>query len=127
MSISVTKILICGLLFAFTLLSGVWLSHLGKPINSLVFTIHKLIAMATVVYLAVNVYNLYKTVDMQLFIDWGIIALSGLFYLALIITGALLSRNMPLPSSILKIHQVAPILALVSSSITIYLFASSNS
>jgi hypothetical protein len=47
--------------------------------------------------------------------------------MALFITGALLSRNTSLPVVILRIHQVAPLLALISSTITLCLFASGKS
>ena len=46
MNTTATKLIIAGLLFVFTLLSGVWVSHSGKPINTVIFTIHKLIALA---------------------------------------------------------------------------------
>jgi hypothetical protein len=55
MNIPVTKIIICGLLFLLTLASGVWVSHSGKPINVVIFTIHKLIALATVIVAATTV------------------------------------------------------------------------
>lgn len=126
MSITASRAMICGLLFLFTLISGVWVSHSGKPIYGAIFTIHKLIALATVIVIAMSVYNLYKALDLRTFIGLAVIATTGLLFLALIITGALLSRNSPLPAAILRIHQVAPLLALVSSTITIYLLVSSK-
>lgn len=39
-----------GLLFLFIFLSGFWLSHSGKPYNTLIFTIHKLIGLAAGVF-----------------------------------------------------------------------------
>ena len=126
MNATTTKLILAGLLFLFALLSGIWVSHSGKPINVVIFTIHKLIALATVIVIAMSVYDLYKALDLRTFIELAVIVSTGLLFLALFITGALLSRNIPLPTAILRIHQVAPMLALVSSTITIYLLVSSK-
>ena len=126
MNTTATKLILAGLLFLFALLSGIWVSHSGKPINVVIFTIHKLIALTTVIVIAMSVYNLYKALDLRTFIELAVIVFTGLLFLALFITGALLSRNSPMPTAILRIHQVAPMLALVSSTITIYLLVSSK-
>jgi hypothetical protein len=52
MDTSVSRIVMWGSAFAITLVSGVVLSNLGKPLNSLIFTIHKLIAIGTVILLS---------------------------------------------------------------------------
>ncbi|MDD5369634.1 MAG: hypothetical protein PHQ40_11145 [Anaerolineaceae bacterium] len=122
-----TKLIGAALLFLFTLFSGIWLSHSGKPINGVIFTIHKLMALATIIVIAINVYTLFKALDLRTFHELAVIVASGLLFLSLLITGALLSRNIPLPEAILKIHQVATALALVSSIVTVYLLASGKS
>jgi hypothetical protein len=119
--------MICGLLFLFTLISGVWVSHSGKPINVVIFTIHKLIALATVIVVAVNVYHLYRAVDIRSFVELVVIAITGLLFIVLFISGALLSLGKQLPGAILRIHQVAPLLALAFSAMTITLLVSSKS
>lgn len=122
-----TRLIAAGALFVLTLLSGLWLSHLGKPYNSGIFSIHKLIALATIVIIGMSVYNLYKGLDLQAFISVIVIALTGMIFLGLIVTGALLSLNIPLGGTALKIHQIAPLLALISSAITIYMLTSGKS
>jgi len=126
MNIPVTRIIICGLLFLLTLASGAWMSHSGKPINVVIFTIHKLIALTTVIVVATTVYNVHRAMPIEKLIELVTIAFTVLLFIALFITGALLSRNGPMPAAILKIHQVAPLLALVSSTITTYLLVSSK-
>ena len=126
MNISVTRIIICGLLFLLTLASGVWVSHSGKPINVVIFTIHKLIALTTVIVVATTVYNVHRALPVREVIELATIAVTALIFIALFITGALLSRNSPMPAAVLKIHQVAPLLALVSSTITTYLLVSNK-
>jgi len=43
------KIMYCGLGFVVTLISGVLLSNFGRPLNSAIFTIHKLSAVGTII------------------------------------------------------------------------------
>lgn len=135
MNIPATKLIAAGLLLLFTLLSGLWVSHSGKPINTVIFTIHKLIALATVIVTSVTVYNLYRAVDARTFVELVAIAVTGLLFLTLFITGALLSpgisgallnRGNPLPGTILRLHQAAPLLVLASSTLTTYLLVSSK-
>jgi hypothetical protein len=73
------------------------------------------------------VYQLYGAVDIRTFVDQAVIAVTGLLFIALFISGALLSLGKPLPGAILRIHQVAPLLALAFSAMTITLLVSSRS
>ena len=118
-------------MFVVTVLSGILLSHLGQPYNSLVFTIHKLIAVATLILVARYVYKLNQAVDVSSFIGPGALLVTGLLFVALIISGALLSLEggallslqAPLLQTIHTIHQVTPMLALISAGLTVYLLA----
>ena len=127
MSTIVSRPVIAGLLLLFTLISGVWLSNSGKPLSVAIITIHKLIALATVIVTAGYVYHLYRAADVRAFVELVLIAVAGLLILALFISGALLSLGKPMLGAILRIHQVAPLLALAFSAMTIYLLASSKS
>ena len=123
-----TKLIAAGILFLLTLTSGVILSHADRPLNVGLVTIHKLIAVVGIVLIGMAVNQLYKNVDGKLVIELSVIVLSGILFLALIATGALLTREeMQLPELVLKIHQVAPLLALLASSVSIYLLARGNS
>ena len=55
-----------------------------------------------------------------------IFAVTGLLFLALIITGALLSINESAQPAILRTHQVAPLLVLFSTAVSIFLLVSST-
>ena len=121
MNFPVSKFIICALLFLFTLISGVWLTHSGKPYNGVAFNIHKLIALAAVIVIGISINNLYKAMDPKAFGVLFIIAIAGLLFLALFITGALLSIGKPASEAILRAHQVAPLLALGASTASIYL------
>jgi hypothetical protein len=120
-----TKLIAAGILFLLTLISGVIVSHSGRPLGVGLVTLHKLIAAGTIVLTGMAVHQLYKTTDGKLLVELGAIVITAILFLALIATGALLTREeMQLPESVLKIHQVAPLLALAFSTITVYLLSS---
>ncbi len=124
MNAIVSKLAITGGLFLFTLLSGVWLSHSGRPLNVAIFTIHKLIALATVIAAGVTIYNLHKITEMRPIVEISAIIITGLLFLFLFITGALLSFDKPVSQAILAIHRITPFLAALSTAATLYLLAS---
>jgi hypothetical protein len=123
-----SKLIATGILFLLTLISGVILSRSGRPLNVGFVTIHKLIAVGTVVLIGMIVNQLLKDVDGKLVVEISAIVISGILFLGMIATGALLTREeMRLPELVLKFHQVAPLLALASSAIAVYLLASGKS
>ena len=123
-----SKLIVAGILFLFTLISGVIVSRSGKPLSIGLVTVHKLIAVGTVVLIGMAVNQLYKTVDGKAFIEMSIMVISTILFLALIATGALLTREeMQLPEFVLNIHKVAPLLALISSTVTVYLLVRGHS
>jgi hypothetical protein len=123
-----SKLIVAGILFLFTLISGVIISHSGRPLGIGLVTVHKLIAVGTVVLTGIAISQLYNTTDGKVFFELVLAVLTGILFLALIATGAFLTRaEMQLPEVVLKIHQVAPLLALAFSAMTIYLLVSSKS
>jgi hypothetical protein len=128
MNISLTNPIVATLLAISTLLSGVWLSHSGKPLNIWIVTLHKMIAVITVIAIGMIVRDQYKALDLRNFLQPAAVSLAGLLFLALIATGALLTREeMEIPGLVLKVHQVAPLLALAASATAIYLLAGGRS
>ncbi len=123
-----SKLIVAGILFLLTLISGMIVSRSGRPLSIGLVTLHKLIAVSTVVLIGIALNQLYKTADGKVIIEMGITLIAGICFLALIATGALLTREeMQLPEVVLKIHQVAPLLALASSTITLFLLARGRS
>jgi hypothetical protein len=116
------KIVVVGLLYFFTLVSGVWLSHAGKPLNGLILTLHKLIALGTVIVTAGTIYQLRTGAEMRLAV-MGVIVSTGLLFLLLFISGAWLSIAKSTPGAVLLAHQVIPFLAALSTAATMYLLA----
>ena len=91
----VAKFITPGFIFLLTLVSGFWLSNSGKPLNTLIFTAHKLIALAAVIITSIVIYSLIENVEIQFMIVTLIVVL-GLCILASFVTGALLSLDKPI-------------------------------
>ena len=109
-----------SVIFLLTLAFGVWLSKIGKPLNTVIFTAHKLIALAGVIFTGIAIYSLIKNLEIHFFIIALIIAV-GVCILALFASGTVLSMDMPTQNIPLIIHRIAPLLAVVCMAITIYL------
>jgi len=120
------KIMFFGLGFVITVLSGVLLSHAGRPLNGLIFTAHKLVAVGTIILAAVGIRDLYRAVDVQA-LYLALIVVVVLFFLALLASGALLSFDKLAAEVILRVHQLAPLLAGSFTAVALFLLASSKS
>jgi hypothetical protein len=109
-----------GIIFLLTLVSGIWLSNSGKPLNTIIFNIHKLIALAAVVVTSVQIYKIFNNTDVQpLIIILAII--TGLCVIALFATGALMSLGKLNYDVVLTIHRIALILLVISMALIVYL------
>lgn len=123
-----SKIIIAGALFFFTLISGLIVSRSGRPLNVGLVSVHKLIAIGSVALAGMAVKQLLGMADGKMILEVGLMVLSGILSLALIATGALLTREeMQLPALVLKVHQVAPLLTLVFSTFTFFMLGKGQS
>lgn len=57
------KFLLPLLLLLFTIAIGFWLSRLGKPYNVILFNIHKLTALAGVIFAVIKLIQIFSTID----------------------------------------------------------------
>jgi hypothetical protein len=124
MNTLVSRLVLTGSLALLTLASGFWLSNSGKPYSTLIFTIHKLIALAAIIATAVTKNHLHKTSELGLVVEVSAIVITALLFLCLLVSGALMSIYKQVPVVIQTIHHVAPYLAVISSAATFYLLAS---
>jgi len=115
-----TRLIITGVLFLCTLLTGLWLFKLGRPLNILVNTFHKLVALGTVILTGSIIYGQVKIVRISPF-SALIVIVSGFLFILLFATGALLSTNKPASQGVKLIHKVFPGLAVASSVICLHL------
>jgi hypothetical protein len=113
------KALSAGLLLLFIFLFGFWLSRSGKPYPVLIFTIHKLIAVAAVIYLGVTLYRIHQAAPLSS-LQLVLTALTAVLFVATIVSGGLLSIEKPLPEIVLRLHQVTPYLTAVATAVMLY-------
>jgi hypothetical protein len=111
-----------GIVFLLTLASGFWLSRRGKPLKTGIFTLHKLIALAAAVVTALQIFDALKIVEVQPILI-ALLSVIGFCVVALFATGALMSANRPGDRSLLTIHRIAPLLAVVAGVLVIYLLS----
>lgn len=120
MSTTQGRVVGVALLFLLLLLSGIWVSRTGKPYSTGPFTIHKLVGLAVGVLLAVIVYRTHQVAPLGL-LDIAAVVITVLFFIGTVAAGALLSIDKPMPAVVLKLHQILPVLALLSTAGTLYL------
>lgn len=109
-----------GLFFLFIFLSGIWLSYSGKPLSTIILTIHKLIALAAGVFLVTIIHRISRVSELGA-TELTAVVVTGLLFLATGISGGFLSTDKPMPTAILRIHQIMPFLTVLSTAATLYL------
>jgi hypothetical protein len=116
------RFLVSGLLFVLSVVTGIWLRSSGRPFGDLLFTSHKLSAVATVIIIGWSAYRIYKVGDLP-----GpsilAVAITGTLFLVLAVTGALLTFDKLASQVALRIHQIVPALAMASMAASIYLLS----
>lgn len=117
-----SKTIMAGALLLITLISGLFTSRAGRPLNNALFTIHKLAALSSTILVLVRIIQFYNLDETKGWIKLGAIVITGLLFLALFVTGALLSFERQWPALVLKLHQVAPPLSILATIFTFYLF-----
>lgn len=120
MSFDYGRVIGAGLFSLVIFTSGFWLNYTGKPYNGLVFNIHKLTAVAAVVWFAITLYRIHQLISLS-GVELIATAVNGLFFLGLFVTGSLLSINQPMPERVLKLHHGISYFAVLSTVITLYL------
>lgn len=119
MSTNVVAI-ISGLLFLLIFLSGIWLSRTDRPLNVGLSTIHKLVSLAAGIFLLVIIYQQNRMTPLNT-VEWIAIVVTGLCFLGTVASGGFLSTDKPAPVALLRVHQVVPVLTLLSSAVTLFL------
>jgi hypothetical protein len=120
MSTSLVRVAGIGLLFVFVFLSGLWVSGAGKPYSTLPFSVHKLVGLAAGILLAVIVYQTYRADPLGL-LEIAAIVITVLLFAGTVAAGAFLSINQQAPGVVLKLHQVIPVLTVLSTAGILYL------
>jgi hypothetical protein len=111
---------IAGIFFVVIFGFGFWLHRSGKPYNSILLNIHKLISLVALI-LFVREMVLVNQVAALSTLELTVGVLTVLLFVVSVITGGLVSIDKPLPAVVLKVHQVAPYLTVLSTVATLYL------
>ena len=119
-----SKFLTSGIGFILTLVFGFWLSKLGKPYNGILFNIHKLIALGTVIVTAMQVYKIFNTLESQTLI-MVLVVFIAICVVTLFASGAFMSIGNMNYNVMKTIHNMAPILVVFTMGLMIYLFVGS--
>jgi hypothetical protein len=116
MTILVTKMSYAGLFFMAIFTSGYFLTRRGKPYNMLVITLHKLVGLATGVFLVSSLLRLHQTGDLN---ASAVIALviTGISFIVLVVSGSLLSAEREFPPIFSTLHKVFPYFTLLATGI----------
>ena len=120
MSAAYTRVVATGALLVLVLFSGLWVSRAGKPYSTFPFTIHKLAGLAAGILLAVIVYTSHRTAPLGP-IEIAAIAVTVLLFAGTVVAGALLSINEQVSTIVPRLHQVLPVLSLLSTAAALYL------
>ena len=121
-----TKLVAAGVLGVLTLISGVLLTKAGRPLNSFLFNLHKMIAVVAIGLIIMSAVQLYKAGETKAVMELGLILLAGILFSGLVATGGMLSFEREWPSVVLKIHQVFPLLSLGISALSVFLLIRSQ-
>jgi hypothetical protein len=106
--------------FVLMLLSGIWLRTKGKPYNKLIFTIHKIMTLLTILFVTRYIILLKNSVEMvQLSVTFFWVSFA--FFIISFISGALLSFEKPMPDALTKLHRLSALLVTLLGGVTVYL------
>ena len=129
MGTAASRIVVTGLLFLVTLLSGLWLSRglrlndprlSGNPITNGMFAVHKIVALLTVIVAAVTVRKLQKGMEVG-HIELAAIIVAGLLFLLMFVSEILLSLGKARNDGIWAVHRVGSLITAIPIAVAIYL------
>jgi hypothetical protein len=119
MSPTYIKAIYIGLFLLFIFLSGFWLNRNGIPYSTAILTIHKLIALASGVFLMATLYRIHQGRPLSaMVLIAGLV--TGLLYIGTVISGGLLSTGQPMPGVISNLYLMSPFMVLLSNTILLY-------
>jgi hypothetical protein len=114
------KIFVCVIIGLVVFATGIWMNKTGKPYNSFLLTLHKLIVVCFFVYLSVICYQLNKSEALSI-IELTCCWLTISIFICAIITGGLISADIKLPLLVNIIHKAISFVSVITTGILIYL------
>jgi hypothetical protein len=114
------RLLSAAVLFVLIVISGIWLTRSGKPLNPALLAIHKLLALGCLVLFAFIVSALLKGMNPNQLIITSIV-FNVLFFIIMFATGVLLSLGKPLPVFVLTVHRIVTAMTLLAMAAMVFL------
>ncbi len=116
------RFIVPGIVFLLTLASGIWLSLTGKPLSGVIFTLHKLIALAAVILTGIQITrSLHGVVTHASLIS--LLFLAALGVVTLFATGAMMSIGKVNYNLLRTAHNIALAVLVLTIGTTIYLLS----
>ena len=115
----ILRIAIAGILIIFSIISGIWLSKIGRPLNGLIFSVHKIISLLAIVATGIVIYYSQQGIEINR-TDLFLIFATGLVLLLSLISGFLLSFDKFVNDFLLYMHKFMPALIILFSILSIY-------
>lgn len=112
MDITNPRLIGTGLAFLAVFVAGFGLLNAEKPYNFFVFNLHKLIAVGVLILFAVTAYQMNQITPLTS-IELIACIVTGLVFIATIITGGLVSLETQMPPVVLLLHRIMPFVTLV--------------
>lgn len=116
--------LLPGTLFLLTLVFGFFVSRSGKPYNGILFTLHKLIALGTVVFTVLRLFKVRSSMDSTTLMI-ALLVMAAICVVALFASGALMSMGRLDYTRMRTIHRIAPVVLLGAVAWVVYLLGKS--
>jgi|GEM_PF-951374 len=107
------KAIISLILTLASIATGLWLHKGGRPLNQIIFTIHKILVIGLTVLTIINFNQLLKSAKINP-LTKNVIALTSIVFLIVFVTGALLSFDKLLNPYTTMIHKISPYLLLIA-------------
>jgi hypothetical protein len=107
------------LLSVLILVTGFWLGVTGKPFNSAILNVHKLISLAGVVLFGITTYQINKTSGLDT-TEMVAIVVTGVLLLSAIVSGGLSSIE-TMQKAVVIVHRITLSLAALATMVTLYI------
>jgi hypothetical protein len=120
MGILGVRAVVFGALLVVTVVSGLVLTGLGRPLNTALSTAHKLTAVAATVLAVLAVVAMNKAGGIGP-VELALAIAAGVGLLALLASGAFLMQERPVSTALKAVHAAAPFLTAVAAGILLYL------
>ena len=108
------KLIVIGLLLLATLLTGIWLGQLGKPLSPALSTVHKLLGLAWVIFSVIRIYHAARLIQPST-AQFAVIAILGVLMVALIASGSVLTIPKLASATWLNLHRIASAFAVIAT------------